>query len=191
MQNQVPTTRASIRKLCREARNALSPKQQLAAAEALASKVIESIKDGNIGSIGVYLASDGELSLSPLIDYCWCHNIRVNVPVLHPFSKGHIVFCDYRPDSEMVNNKYNIQEPKLTCQTLTPLHELDVILAPLVAFDDDNQRLGMGGGYYDRTLAAVTPEHKLAVWGVAHQCQHIPSIPCEPWDIPMDRIIAV
>ena len=66
-----------------------------------------------------------------------------------------------------------------------PPAQLDLILAPLVAFDRAGGRLGMGGGYYDRLLSAPRPP----VIGVAHGCQEVPRVPLDAWDQPVDAIV--
>lgn len=180
------STKKLIRQACREKRNGLTPCQQSVASDAVCSGIIDAIKVQKQKSIGIYFANDGEVSLKPLIDYCFANDIKLGAPVLHPFSPGYIVFCEYAPHSKMTNNKYGIAEPVLTCPTVMPLDTIDLILAPLVAYDDCNKRLGMGGGYYDRTLKELQCEF----WGVAHKCQKVSSIPTDSWDIPMQRIVA-
>ena len=71
-----------------------------------------------------------------------------------------------------------------------PTHELDVILMPLVGFDNDGNRLGMGGGYYDRTLAYTRHAIKKPVLiGVAHDLQRVDRLPYASWDIPLNAIV--
>jgi 5-formyltetrahydrofolate cyclo-ligase len=114
---------------------------------------------------------------------------------VHPFSKGHLLFLSYDNNSSMVVNQYNIEEPKLDVRHIKPIQQLDMILTPLVAFDSTGARIGMGGGYYDRTLANWHKQalqnntKKLTVIGIAHDCQQIAKVPSETWDIPLPKII--
>jgi len=74
----------------------------------------------------------------------------------------------------------------------TPLAALDIALVPLVAFDDYGRRLGMGGGYYDRTFAYLRHrEHwrRPKLIGVAFEFQRVAELPAQPWDVPLDGII--
>ncbi|WP_159287438.1 5-formyltetrahydrofolate cyclo-ligase, partial [Klebsiella pneumoniae] len=103
--------------------------------------------------IALYLANDGELNTQPLIEWLWQQGKQVYLPVLHPFAKGHLLFLHYHTHTPMDKNRYGIAEPKLDQRLICPVRELDIIGTPLVAFDQSGQRLGMGGGYYDRTLA--------------------------------------
>jgi 5-formyltetrahydrofolate cyclo-ligase len=91
----------------------------------------------------------------------------------------------------MVANRYAILEPKLNCGQICPLPELDILLMPLVAFDEQGNRLGMGGGYYDRTLAKHYAEQreKPKLIGLAHDCQKVESLPIEAWDVPLQQIL--
>ena len=88
----------------------------------------------------------------------------------------------------MIKNHYGILEPKLEVRKVCPLDQLDVLFTPLVAFDNTGARLGMGGGFYDRTLANWQ-QHKIYPIGLAHDCQRVDKIPLEHWDIPLPEII--
>lgn len=87
-------------------------------------------------------------------------------------------------------NRYQILEPTLDVRAVKPVNKLDIICTPLVAFDNSGQRLGMGGGYYDRTLSQWH-QHKQGPYplGLAHDCQHVEQLPSEQWDVPLPKII--
>ena len=104
-------------------------------------------------SIAIYLSADGELDTKPLIESLWQQGKSIYLPVIHPFSKGQLLFLQYLNDDQLVYNKYGILEPALDIRHLKPVRDLDVICTPLVGFDSVGHRLGMGGGYYDRTLS--------------------------------------
>jgi 5-formyltetrahydrofolate cyclo-ligase len=111
------------------------------------------------------------------------------LPVLHPVVAGHLLFLRIHPQTEWHSNLFGIQEPHVRCQDICPLADIDLILLPLVGFDAKGNRLGMGGGFYDRTLAGLTPSHKTQLWGVAHDCQRVDTLPCAGWDIPLHAIL--
>ncbi|MGI2257892.1 5-formyltetrahydrofolate cyclo-ligase [Shewanella sp. GXUN23E] len=178
-------TRAELRRRIRQQRAALSPAQQTEAAHRLVDVLLPELLRCQVKQLAIYLANDGELNTFPLIQALWQHHIKVALPVLHPFSPGHLLFLQYHPNSPMTANRYGIAEPRLDLTQLVPLHQLDLILTPLVAFDEQGNRLGMGGGFYDRTLASP---HAPAAMGIAHECQRVAQLPVESWDIPLARI---
>jgi len=194
-------SRTSIRQILRSKRKTLTATFQKQAAAALLLRLTNEVVVKKAKHIALYLANNGELDLQPFIRWCWQQNKHLYLPVVHPFSKGHLLFLRYDNDSSMVINRYNIAEPKLDVRYIKPMQQLDIILTPLVAFDSTGARIGMGGGYYDRTLANWY-EHYLqnkesaqdnqcspAIIGVAHDCQQITKVPDETWDIPLPKII--
>ena len=110
--------------------------------------------------------------------------------MLHPFTPGHLLFLRYTATTPMTRNRYGIAEPELDVQQVLPHSMLDIICTPLVAFDEAGNRLGMGGGYYDRTLACWH-EHQLGPrpLGLAHDCQQVDAVPQAQWDVPLPQII--
>ena len=146
-------TRASIREKLRTKRKTLTTSFQKKTAEALLLILQNDIVVKEAKHIALYLANNGELDLKPFIRWCWQQNKHLYLPVVHPFSKGNLLFLRYNPKSTMVINRYKIEEPKLDVREIKPIQQLDVMLTPLVAFDSTGARIGMGGGYYDRTLA--------------------------------------
>ena len=182
------TSRAKLRKEIRLRRNALSINEQDNAAKALTAKLSTHSKIQQANRIAIYLSNDGELSTTDVIEWCWQHKKEVYLPVIHPFSPGNLLFLQYKKNTELVNNVYGILEPKLDVTKVCPLKELDVIFTPLVAFDRTGARLGMGGGFYDRSLSNWQLT-KLYPIGIAHNCQQVDKVPIQHWDIPLPEII--
>ena len=183
-----PYTRQQIRQQIRQRRRALTPEQQTQFALQAADRMMAYTPVLLAQTVAVFLSFDGELDTRPLIDQLWRAGKRVYLPVLHPFSPGNLLFLHYHPNSDLVVNRLNIREPKLDVRDVLPLSQLDVLVTPLVAFDAAGQRLGMGGGFYDRTLQNWR-QHRLQPVGYAHDCQQVDALPTEQWDIPLPAVI--
>ncbi|GLR74701.1 5-formyltetrahydrofolate cyclo-ligase [Aliivibrio sifiae] len=184
------TSRRQIRQSIRQHRNALSPQEQTQAAKDLVLQCANDPYIQKAKSIAIYLSVDGEIDTSLLIEWLWQQGKSVYLPVIDPFSKGHLLFLQYHSTTTLLLNKYQIPEPKLDKTQMVPVNELDIIITPLVAFDQTGNRLGMGGGYYDRTL--VNWHHSQTgpmPLGIAHACQQVKLLPIESWDVPLPRII--
>ncbi|PHM64836.1 5-formyltetrahydrofolate cyclo-ligase [Xenorhabdus stockiae] len=180
--------RKSIRQDIRQLRKNLSPEQQLRFALQAAERVMEHPKILQAKKIALYLSFDGELDTRPLIQQLWQQNKQVYLPVLHPFSRNHLLFLRYQPDTPLIRNQFRIEEPPLDIRQVLPVSELDIMFIPLVAFDRSGQRLGMGGGFYDRTLARWQQQNFYPI-GLAHNFQLVDSLPSASWDIPLPEII--
>ncbi|MDF2154103.1 5-formyltetrahydrofolate cyclo-ligase [Vibrio sp. CAU 1672] len=183
-------SRQDFRKLIREKRNALCSDTQYQAGLDLVQQFTQLPEIHSAQHIALYLSADGELDTKPLIQWLWQEKKSIYLPAIHPFAKGHLLFLNYLNDDQLVYNKYGILEPKLDIRHLIPQGELDLILTPLVGFDSIGHRLGMGGGYYDRTLAHWFATGKGAKpIGIAHDCQHVDRLPIASWDVPLPKIV--
>lgn len=182
--------RSQIRNQMRNARRDLSGEQQRADAAKLFARLIKHRRVQDAQHIGISLASDGEIDTFEFIEWCWANKKQVYLPVVHPFSKGHLLFLEYAEDTEMILNRYGIYEPKLEQPHTCAMKKLNVVFTPLVAFDKEGNRIGMGGGYYDRMLAPWFKE-KAGPYpiGLAHDCQQVEALPIEKWDVPLPEII--
>ena len=184
------TQRTLLRKELKHKRTSLTNLQQQQAGLQLAKNLQQNPIIQNAKTIAVYLANDGEINLHSFTNWAWQQGKNICLPILHPIVKKHLLFLKYQTTSELITNKYSIKEPKLVLQNIVPLEQIDVILLPLVGFDKNCNRLGMGGGYYDRTLTQWhnNRHQHTALIGVAHRCQQVAKLPIEPWDIPLDQI---
>lgn len=185
------TSRSDLRKQIRLARQSLTEFEQAEAAKKINVNISQHLNLSQINRVGIYLSNDGEIDTSLIIKTLWEHNVEVYVPIIHPFSSGYLLFQRYEKNSPMTLNRYGILEPKLNCSQVIPVIALDVLFTPLVAFDLSGNRLGMGGGYYDRSLASYYREQrdKPQLIGLAHSCQRVDKLPCEAWDVPLKTII--
>ena len=181
--------RQSIRNQIRQARRALSPRQQADASNAVTERLLAHPRIAAAKTLALFLSFDGELDTRPIIDALRRRGQQIYLPVLHPFSPGHLLFLRYDADTPLTVNRLRISEPKLDITRLLPPARLDVLFTPLVAFDAQGQRLGMGGGFYDRTLLYWRRESGFYPIGLAHDCQQVEQVPVESWDIPLPEII--
>ena len=189
------TSRQQLRSHIRSLRRALSAEQQQQASLNLIQQLLPRPEVQQAQHIALYLTNDGELDTTPLIQALWQQSKTIYLPLLHPIVPGYLVFQLYTPDTQLKPNHFGIGEPELNCSLLCPVSKLDLIFTPLVAFDSQGQRLGMGGGFYDRTLSQLSSDTKSStattkpqLIGLAHDCQHVESVPTEAWDIPLPAI---
>ncbi|MBE8168425.1 MAG: 5-formyltetrahydrofolate cyclo-ligase [Shewanella sp.] len=180
--------RISLRKSVRKQRNAISRQQQEHFSLQGALRMLDWLEGKQVNRVAIYLSNDGELDTKPLIEKLWEKSIQVCLPVLHPINEGQLLFLHYDAQSTMRHNRYGIEEPCLDIRNVIPVSNIDVIITPLVAFDLYGNRVGMGGGYYDRTLANIDGK-KTWVVGFAHDCQQVPLVPTEYWDISLSTIV--
>jgi 5-formyltetrahydrofolate cyclo-ligase len=128
----------------------------------------------------------------PTIKQAWKNGQKVYLPVLDPIRKGFLWFVEYKANSRMRNNRFGIPEPDPRFNKRIKPRFLHAIGLPLVAFDSSGNRLGMGGGFYDRSFefcrqAGTKPK----LFGLAHRCQQVERLPVESWDIQLKEIISV
>ncbi len=182
--------RQQVRQNIRQQRRLLSSVQQQQAAETIKTQLIQHPKIQQATHIALTLPHDGEIDTTLFIQWCWEQNKQTYLPVVHPFSKGHLLFLHYHAESKMQANRYGILEPELSQTEACPVQQLDIICTPLVAFDKQGNRIGMGGGYYDRMLAPWF-ENKQGPYpiGLAHDCQQVEQLPIANWDVPLPEII--
>lgn len=183
--------RSEIRQLIRQKRQKLSQAEQSLAADAIKVNISQHLKAHKKCHIGIYLSNDGELDTSLIIKQLWDEGHTLYLPLIHPFCSGYLLFQKYEKNSPMTPNRYGILEPQLNCSQVSPVTQLDILFTPLVGFDLAGNRLGMGGGYYDRTLANYYRNEltKPDIIGLAHECQQVKQLPTESWDVPLKTII--
>lgn len=180
--------RRQIRTEIRKTRQKLTALEQLRAEQNMTRQALQLIEQRQAKNIGLYLSFDSEISTAALIDALSAQQKNVCLPVLHPFCAGYLLFLRYQKNTPMVKNKFGIPEPQLNVQQIIPTDELDIIFTPLVAFDKRKNRLGMGGGFYDRTLQNWQQKSFIPV-GLAHRCQEVDELPTESWDVPLFDVI--
>lgn len=180
--------RQQIRMEVRQLRCLLSSEEQLTGSLKVAQRLAGHPKIQAARAVAVFLSFDNELNTQPIIEQFWQQQKRVYLPTLHPFSRGGLLFLSYTATTPLIINRLKIREPQLDMQQVLPLVQLDVILTPLVAFDNNGHRLGRGGGFYDRTLQNWQ-QHGPYPIGLAYDCQQVERCPVEPWDIPLAEVI--
>jgi 5-formyltetrahydrofolate cyclo-ligase len=131
--------------------------------------------------LGVYWPFQAEFDPRPLIEWVIAQGSSVALPAVVD-KKGPLEYRGWRPGEALVDGVWNIPVPEAR-NLVVP----GAVLAPLVGFDRDCYRLGYGGGFFDRTLAALSPR-PLAI-GVGFEMSQIETIFPQPFDIPMDVIV--
>jgi len=184
-------SRRQLRQTLRQKRRSLSFEEQRQASERLALNLLRHPDLHRARHIGIYLANDGEIDPSLYIDLARKKGIRFYLPILHPIYPGKLVFSPYYDGVQLTANRFGIPEPPFPRSRRKPAWALDAVLFPLVGFDETGGRLGMGGGFYDRTFAfsRIRPCMAPKLVGLAHDFQRVEQLPIEPWDVPLHGVV--
>ena len=183
----------ALRRVLRARRRAVPPAERRRAARQLAWRV-ESAGWLRAGlRLGLYLALPEEIDTAPLLVRALARGCRVFVPRVTDYRRHRMRFLPApagSPGPALRRGRYGILEPGQGIAM--SVRRLDVLLMPLVGFDAQGHRIGMGKGYYDRALAfrnrRRTRERPLLV-GLAFECQRVDVLPARPHDIPLDRLV--
>ena len=183
------SAKQALRRAMREKRRALTPSQRRQAAQRLLRHARQLPALHEAQHIALYLAFDGELDPSLLVTHLWKMGKKVYLPVLCGLRPGHLRFVLYTPSSKLRPNRFGIPEPVLKASV--PGKKMDVVLTPLTAFDRLGGRLGMGGGFYDRTFPARASglSRKPMLLGVAYRFQQVERLSLETHDRRINGVI--
>ncbi len=180
-----------LRRKIRRQRRAISEEAQ----KNLAQKLSEQLRSAELiqqaTKVGLYLSHDGEIDPSEFMHWAWGESKMCYLPVLNEQPDQAMTFAPITQHSQFAPNRFHIPEPIVAAEEHLSARDLELILLPLVAFDPSGNRLGMGGGYYDRTLAFTRqqPYHQRPLLiGLAHEFQRVSHIEPAPWDIPLAGI---
>jgi len=164
------------------ARRAMCDDARASSSEIICRRVIRSRVFFSSRTIGCYLPMRDEVDTRRIIERAWRAKKRIFVPVMRTQCK--LLFREICPDSTLERNLFGIWEP--VSGEFIPARNLDMVITPTVAFDRQNNRIGMGGGYFDRCFSFLRHrKHWLRpkLVGVAFACQEIEKITPKPWDI--------
>ena len=172
----------------RQRRANLSAVQLDAAAENLCARLIELVAYQEARHVAAYFAVSGEISLHPVIDHALAQGKKIYLPNL---DRQALRFSPYFHGQKMRTNRYCLPEPDVGDDEMLAPERLDLVLAPLVVFDAAGNRIGMGGGYYDRSFAfrKQSENTKPGLIGVAHELQKVDQLVPEDWDVRLDMVV--
>lgn len=142
--------------------------------------------------IAFYLPNDGEIDPTPLLAKARAMGKKCYLPVLSPTWHNRLWFAPYDENTRLTLNSFHIYEPACHWRQMRQPWALDLILTPLVAFDTQGNRLGMGGGFYDRTLAYLQRRQhwrKPRLIGIAHDLQKVAQLDQQHWDVPLHGVV--
>jgi len=179
---------SGLRRNAANARRALTADYRSRASRRIAERFLASHHFLSARTLACYISVGVEVDTGAIFERAWCARKRIFVPITVPDRQ--MEFRLLEPDSPLVRNDFGLWEP-LGGESIEPAN-IDVVVTPLVAFDERGHRIGMGGGYFDTTFAFLKTRrnwfHPKLV-GVAFDCQRVEKIQPNPWDIPLYRVI--
>jgi 5-formyltetrahydrofolate cyclo-ligase len=188
----VATEKSDLRRTLRARRHTLSVEDQRLAARHLAANVVSTHLFLTSRRIACYLPNDGEIDTRLIIEHIRRLHKTCYLPVLSRLSHDRLWFAKAAPNTPLVSNRFGIPEPAVPARDLVRAQQLDLILMPLVGFNDHGNRLGMGGGFYDRSLEFLRHRRrwrKPYALGLAYDFQRVDGLEADPWDIPLQGVI--
>lgn len=153
--------------------------------KAFAKRIVNNFPSLTTGkTVALYIPMTGEVDTWPLIQKLNKNGTVLLLPVVTT-DNVELAFYRYRLCDDLVKGPKGNKEPKETKHPQQP----DIIVVPLVAFDETGVRLGQGAGFYDRTLKTLRKNHNILAIGLAFEAQKHDSLPVEAWDQPLDMVV--
>lgn len=182
-------TPAAARRHGRRARRTRSPAQRRRASDLICERVARTPWFRNARIVVGYAATAEEADVFPLLDRALDAGKQVWLPVIA--DDGVLSMRRWHRALTLVTNRYGIAEPRVLRPDATSVQwrERIVVCAPVVAFDAHLNRVGMGGGYYDRLFSRIGHLSSVTRLGVAFECQQVNAIDPAPWDVPLDALV--
>jgi 5-formyltetrahydrofolate cyclo-ligase len=180
-----------IRQQIRQQRRNIEPALMAAHSKKINYHIQHSAEFRNARRIASYIACDGEVSLAATHQRIFNLQKALYLPVLDEIHHNRLWFAPCHPDSRLYNNRYGIPEPGAHSRQHARALGLNLVLTPLVGFDRKGHRLGMGGGYYDKSLAFLQQRKywlRPFIMGVAYGFQEIKRVNFNEWDIPLHAV---
>ncbi len=182
-----------LRQSIRAQRRQLTPQTISAHARLMANRASREIRFLKAKRIAFYIGVNGEMDPAPLVDQAFAMGKQCYFPVLTHRPANRLVFSEFRHQSPQTINRFGIPEPAFPHRNSLSPWLLDLVFVPLVAFDLQGNRLGMGGGFYDRTFSFKTQRSHWRgpkLIGLAHEFQKSEqTLTANHWDIPLDAVI--
>src|SRR5690606_3765415 len=184
--NEIRQEKKMLRQKLSAVRNELSPSVGMEQSEHACQHLMELIHRLHIRSVPVYIACRSELNTWPYVEWCWQHHIHVLAPRCDVATHTMILYPLYNKD-QLRSGAYGIMEPDNL--KLNPTNEIpEAVIVPGLAFNSKGQRLGYGGGYYDR-LYERFGDHTTWI-GIAHEQQLVEEIPVDHYDIILNFVVS-
>ncbi|MBP2550104.1 5-formyltetrahydrofolate cyclo-ligase [Neorhizobium galegae] len=176
--------KAQLRKETLLERDALSADERIEKSLAIADHGSAALRDEAFAVVSGFLPIRSEADIRPLLSTLRQSGARIALPVI--LDKETIVFRELLPGAELVPMGFGTYGPGPEAAVLDP----DLMLVPLAAFDGKGQRIGYGGGYYDRAIDRL---HRKGLSprliGIAFDCQEVASVPAETHDVRLHAVL--
>lgn len=169
----------ALRRKMRAVRDAIPPEQREAFSQQICAAAAELVQPGEM--VFVYASIGSEVKTGGLIRTLWAKGCRVCLPQI--IAEGHMEAALYAPGDALERDRYGILAP-IHGQIIAP-EQVKTAFVPGLAFDGAGNRLGYGGGYYDRWLART----KARQIGLGYVRQLVERVPAEPWDVRLDAVV--
>lgn len=153
-------------------------------AQAVAERMMALLARFPIGAITAFRSFGDEIGTAPLLTALDDAGYRIGLPIV--IGKGKpLVFRQWRPGDVMGSGPYGIEQPLATSPEIEP----DILIVPMAAFDKDGYRVGYGGGFYDRSLAALRSKKPIIAIGLAFDEQEVEAVPRDAYDARLDYLV--
>ncbi|NND93168.1 MAG: 5-formyltetrahydrofolate cyclo-ligase [Granulosicoccus sp.] len=183
--------RQRLRQRLRRARDEIDPLTVAGNSSIISAQLLPLLSTAR--TIAGYLAIGSEVHLDDTLARCRERGQITCVPITRPDHT--LLFTPFDSATTLTVNRFGIREPVFDEQSCLSATSLDAVIVPLVGFDRHCHRIGMGGGYYDRTFAqpvggrARATEKQALLIGVAHEVQYVEQLVPDWWDVPLDVVV--